>query len=117
MSGAAVARDRRNRGANRRSTDTAIGRHQFTNSIHVGTRLPNSMLHCCWDHDRLNMQAAADDEAGGAAVKAPTENLGVTGSAIQAAGCSSSAGDLEICLRVLLICTCSPFILVMSAPL
>ncbi len=44
------------------------------------------------------MQAAADGDAGGAAVQAPTESLGVTGSAIQAAG-TSSAGDLQICLR------------------
>ncbi len=56
------------------------------------------MLHVCWDHDRFNMQAAADGDAGGAAVQAPTESLGVTGSAIQAAG-TSSAGDLQICLR------------------
>lgn len=116
MSGAAVARDRRNRGANRRSTDTAIGRHHSSNSIRVGTTPLNCMLHCCWDHDRLNMQAAADDDAGGAAVQAPTESLGVTGSAIQAAG-TSSAGDLQICLRGTPDLQLLSFLLVMPAPL
>ena len=100
MSGAAVARERRNRGANRRSTDTAIGRHISSNTIRVSEKPLNSMLHCYWDHDTLNLQAAADDgAAGGAPVHAPTESLGVTGSAIQAAGCTSSAGDLQMCFR------------------
>ncbi len=117
MSGAAVARDRRNRGANRRSTDTAIGRHYSSNSIRVGTRPLNIMLHCYWDCDKLNMQAAADDDAGGAAVQAPTESLGVTGSAIQAAGCTSSAGDLQICFRGTPDSQLQSFLLVMPAPL
>ena len=117
MSGAAVARDRRNRGANRRSTDTAIGRHHSSNSIRVGTRPLNSMLHCYWDCDKLNMQAAADDDAGGAAVQAPTESLGVTGSAIQAAGCTSGAGDLQISFRGTPDSQLQSLLLVMSAPL
>lgn len=118
MSGAAVARDRRNRGANRRSTDTAIGRHHSSNSIRVGARPLYSLLHCYRDNDKVNMQAAVDDDATGrAAVQAPVESLGVTGSAIQASGCTSSAGDLQVYRRGTPDLQLQSFLLVMPPPL
>ncbi len=63
------------------------------------------------------MQAAADDDAGGAAVQAPAKSLGVTGSAIQAAGCTSTAGDLQICLRGTSDLQLQSCLLVMPVPL
>ncbi|DBA79175.1 hypothetical protein WJX77_012098 [Trebouxia sp. C0004] len=75
MSGAAMARDRRNRGANRRSTDTAIGRQHSSNSIRA---------------------AVDNDAAGTAAAQAPVESLGVTGLAIQTSGYTSAADGRQV---------------------
>lgn len=74
ISGAGIARDRRNRGANRRSSESVIPRHSSSNS-----RLPKVIA----------------EEA--KAIQGPNDVFGVTGLAIQAGsqlptagGCSSS---------------------------
>lgn len=92
ISGASIARDRRNRGANRRSSDTVILRQSSSNSRLPKVALIHDSFSCAIAAAHVVCQAVQVVAEDGSAVESTSDTLGVTGVAVQASSQLSTAG-------------------------